>query len=262
MKDGNHQTRSPRDPAQLNQPPQLRLPLSRTPHRPHLPLLHPHRHRNPTMTFTTKRTGAPIFVRRARGAAFVPGVARTSPLELPHRERDPAMHIAFPGGCPAATRLRPTDVGCVVRLLSVRPAASAHVGSSSAARCPLARRSPRRRDDGDKYGRGDGGAGDTAPTIGGPRPAARRLPVRLPRVQRVLSGASRARYGHSPPDPCSELPVAVIVAQTLPYRFHAPHLETCCSLDRKDKPPSVQRIRADGRSRTRTWDLFLIREAL
>jgi transposase len=52
----------PRRPQQQDpphQPPQLRLPLSRRPDRPRLPLLHPHRHPATAMNFTHNSTGAP-----------------------------------------------------------------------------------------------------------------------------------------------------------------------------------------------------------
>jgi hypothetical protein len=52
--------RRPQQPHPPDQPPQLRLPLRRTTDRARLPLLHPHRHPTPEMTFTPKRTGAPF----------------------------------------------------------------------------------------------------------------------------------------------------------------------------------------------------------
>src|SRR5215208_6509099 len=51
--------RGPQQPHPPDQPPQLRLPLSRTPDRPRLPLLQRHPHRPAAMNFTPKTTGAP-----------------------------------------------------------------------------------------------------------------------------------------------------------------------------------------------------------
>ena len=53
--------RRPQQPHPSDQPPQLRISLRRTPHRPRLPLLRRHHHRTPAMTFTPKPTGAPEF---------------------------------------------------------------------------------------------------------------------------------------------------------------------------------------------------------
>jgi hypothetical protein len=50
---------------------QLRLPLSRPPDRPGLPLLQPHRHPPPNMTSTHKPTGAPILSESGRDCALL-----------------------------------------------------------------------------------------------------------------------------------------------------------------------------------------------
>ena len=51
--------RGPQQPHPADQPPQLRLPLRRSPDRPRLPLLHRDPHRPPAMNHTPKTTGAP-----------------------------------------------------------------------------------------------------------------------------------------------------------------------------------------------------------
>jgi transposase len=65
------QQRAPRksqQPHPADQPPQLRIPLRRTAHRPRLPLLQRHPHPTAPVTFTTERTGAPV---KRRSGAYV-----------------------------------------------------------------------------------------------------------------------------------------------------------------------------------------------
>src|SRR5215218_10739155 len=57
--------RPPRRPQQQDppdQPPRLRLPLRRSPHRPRLPLLRRRHDRPPAMNFTHNSRGAPVFI--------------------------------------------------------------------------------------------------------------------------------------------------------------------------------------------------------
>src|SRR5918998_1670482 len=60
--------RGPQQPHPAYQPPQLRLSLRRSPHRPRLPLLQPHHHRPTAMTFTPNSTRAPEDLGRAARA--------------------------------------------------------------------------------------------------------------------------------------------------------------------------------------------------
>jgi hypothetical protein len=60
-------SRRAQQPHPPDQPPQLRLPLRRSPHSPRLPVLRRHRHPATAMTFTTKPTGAPAIRSRPGG---------------------------------------------------------------------------------------------------------------------------------------------------------------------------------------------------
>ena len=71
----------PQQPHPPNQPPKLRLSLSQPTDRPHLPLLHQHRHPTPTMTFTHKLTGAPLLSPTA--APFERGLGRPPSRSAP-----------------------------------------------------------------------------------------------------------------------------------------------------------------------------------
>jgi len=64
----NGRLQRPQQPHPPDQPPQLRLPLSRPPHRPRLPLLHRHHHQAPAMTLTIKRAKHQSSAVAPRGA--------------------------------------------------------------------------------------------------------------------------------------------------------------------------------------------------
>src|ERR687894_2088197 len=74
--------RGPQQPHPAYQPPQLRLSLRRSPHRPRLPLLQPHHHRPTAMTFTPNSTRAPQLADDLLGR--VPDALHHDPSLLAH----------------------------------------------------------------------------------------------------------------------------------------------------------------------------------
>ncbi|MDP9277282.1 MAG: ISL3 family transposase [Actinomycetota bacterium] len=119
----------PQQPHPPDQPPQLRLPLSRTPHRPRLPLLQRDPHRPPAMNLTPNTTGAPRS-RTCRMRRCRTGVCSSPPPDGPTGARAPAHFVA--ASFLSGRAEHGSDVLAVVALVAVAASFLVRVGAAAA----------------------------------------------------------------------------------------------------------------------------------